>query len=162
MRLCNTKHMWHLFGICLVEGRIKTFSLIQACFILYSLHMWTYQRPNGTLEHAPLNDPREHFHWEAVKGEYWTWVYVCACLSPDNIVSWLASSTGKNSDPLSRSARHLRICVIICLSACVNVQEIPPRSHVYSAQRLGDRDLSAVLITLPGLPPLILQRPQAP
>lgn len=43
-----------------------------------------------------------------------------------------------------------------------NVQEISPGSHVYSAQRLDDQDLSAVLITLPGLPPLILQRPQAP
>lgn len=45
---------------------------------------------------------------------------------------------------------------------CVNVQEISPGSHVYSAQRLDDQDLSAVLITLLGLPPLILQRPQAP
>lgn len=159
MGLCNTKHMGHLFKICLVEGRIMTFPLIRACFILYSLHMWTYQRPKA--HRNMLHSMTRGSTGRQQEGILYV-VYICVCLSPDNIVSLLASSTGKTPSTPLRSARHLRICVIICLSACVNVQEIPPHSHVYSAQRLGDRDLSAVLITLPSLPPLILQRPQAP
>lgn len=135
-----------------------TLPSIQACFILCCLHMGTYRRPNGTQEHATLSDPRQHFRWEAIR---------------EDIVHRFTFGAQTTSSPdwhhpleklptPSRSAQRLRICVIICLWACVNVQEISPRSHVYSAQRLDDRDLSAVLITLPGLPPLILQRPRAP
>lgn len=155
MRLYNTKHMEHLFRIRLVEGCIITFPLIQACFFLYSLHMWTYQRPNAhrNMLHS-MTRGSTFTDWEGIRGNI-------VRRFTDNIVSWLASSTGKTPTP-SSSARHLCICVIIFLSACVNVQEIPPNSHVYSTQRLGDQDLSAVLITQPGLPPLILQRPQAP
>ena len=90
-----------------------TFPLIQTCFLPYSLHMWTYQRPNGTQEHVPLNHPEEHFCWEAIRGII---VRGFTFVRPDNCVSWLASSTGKTPTSL-RSAQHMRISVIICLSA---------------------------------------------
>lgn len=72
-------------------------------------------------------------------GSFWcVWLLVCVC-----VIIW--------------ECMHVYVCMY-----WGNVQEISPGSHVYSAQRLDDQDLSAVLITLPGLPPLILQRPQAP
>lgn len=123
MGLCNTKHMGHLFRICLLEGRIMTFPLIQACFILYSLHMWTYQRPNGTQEQAPLNDPREHFHWEAIRGNIvhivHTGLHLCVSEPRQHrlligIIHW------KNSDPFKICSTSAHMCdyLSVCVREC--------------------------------------------